>query len=199
MVDDQRMQLLVASRGSVDATERNGRAEAMESRIAKILAARARRFIDERNAQGCTALHLAAEGGAKGEVQELLGKGATVNAKTETQYLSDGIKNSPHEDELTPLDLAVRGGHGATVQLLIDNGADVNLKANDADKKRAALPDRTGSAWSNPPFSPRPLVAHTSLHYAVQFGNAAIVKQLLDKGARLEVKNKYGYTLNPET
>jgi ankyrin repeat protein len=158
-----------------------------EEEVKKLLAAGC--IIDERESQGRSALHCAAEKGQKVIVQLLLDKGANYNAKTDVACFGDGIKTSYH-DKLTPLDLAVRGGYDEIVQLLLDKGADVNLKANDAYKK--ALQNRGG--LRRPARPSQTTGADTSLHFAVEFGNAAIVQQLLDKGAHLEVKTKCGYT-----
>jgi cytohesin len=162
--------------------------------------------IDERDWRGCSALHFAAWGGSKAIVQMLLDEGANVNAKSSRLYF--GIKFS-YQEELTPLDFAVQfAGHkGSTeiVQMMLDKGADVNLKctiANEASKphQKALHPARTNSIvpGTHPVHRPartsQATGADTSLHYAVQWGNPAIVQLLLDNGAGLDVKSKGGFT-----
>jgi hypothetical protein len=63
----------------------------------------------------------------------------------------------------------------------------------------AAWNGRVKEATWNGPEIPSFQIPWRSLHYAVMFGNAAIVQLLLDEGTHLslEAKTKNGYTRNP--
>lgn len=68
--------------------------------------------IDLTNGDGLTPLHLAAERGHTGAVEELLAAGADINVRN---HLSD-----------SPLHRAASRGHTAVIRLLINAGADIN-------------------------------------------------------------------------
>ena len=77
--------------------------------------------IDAVDADGWTALHLAAKKGDVSEVERLLAAGANVDARTTRRFLGVG-RNS------TPLIVATRFNQFDIMRLLVDHGADIEAR-----------------------------------------------------------------------
>ncbi|KAL7415272.1 ankyrin repeat-containing domain protein, partial [Mrakia frigida] len=104
---------------------------------------------------------------------------------------------------ILPLHAASSGGSEAIVRMLIERGADVNAPRH---RPSAFLVGSTSSsslrplafdlqAHSNPSLS-SPYPGSGPLHFAASNGHLQIVKLLLSKGARQDMKDKNG--LMPE-
>lgn len=143
--------------------------------------------IDERLADGSTALHFAAQQGLAAVAEVLIAAGADVDART--RY---GV---------TPLALAVGNGDAAVVGLLLEAGADVNLpsRENQTPLMSAALNGRPAAlalllehgaavdaadAWRG----------QTALMWAAAEGNTEALRLLLDAGADVAAASHSGFT-----
>jgi len=141
--------------------------------------------VDTRAGSGITALYEASGNGQVEVVRMLLAKGATVDAKTST--------------DATPLLLAAENGQLEVVKLLLAKGADVNVQAS-----------YSGVHWSN-----TPLIGATKVRSDYDFfvrnggdplggtrvvtsdrkhGYAEVVKALLEKGAKTDVRDNWHCT-----
>jgi len=137
---------------------------------------------------GSTALMMAAIEGQTNSVELLLDKGADINAK--------------NPNGMTALMFAASAGHTDTVELLLDKGADINAEAtNGWDALMfAEVMDMNQTNTSGLNASELLLEKDTgginaALMYAASAGHTNAVKLLLDKGADINVKDKYGDTL----
>jgi ankyrin repeat protein len=108
--------------------------------------------------------------------------------------LNLGAKISALDSEgRTPLRLAVDMEDWETAKLLADSGADVFLTARDG-KNPAELAilqggDAVRAIFSGKALNSKDASGNTVLHYAAQFGNTAIISQLIEMGASKGVKN----------
>jgi DUF1680 family protein/ankyrin repeat protein len=120
-----------------------------------------------------TVLHYAAERGNTGMAELLIASGADVNAKD--QYGD------------TPLHLAVKAGHRNIIEMLIAKGADVNAKSND---DQMPLDLAHGQNHTDIFELLRTKGADTSsLHVAARIGDLAKVKEFLEKGIDIHMKD----------
>ena len=144
--------------------------------------------VDAKVSNGQTALFEAAANGQLEVVKLLLAKGATVNFTIHDNSQGD-------DPGCTPLVLAAENGQLDVVKLLVEKGADVNVRCSYNTIHECATPligacevardfDRLGGG----PL-PGSRVATTRKH-----GYLEIVKLLLDKGAKVDVKNNFGNT-----
>jgi ankyrin repeat protein len=93
---------------------------------------RQREAVDARDAEGMTALHVAAENGDAATVRALLACGADVNARDNYG--------------MTPVYIAVKEGGAAAIAALVDHGADVNLRVGGSGKTALFAAMRFGQA-----------------------------------------------------
>ena len=127
-------------------------------------------LIDTKDPSGATALGRAALWGHLPIVEALISKGADVNAGGDPD--KEGILGP------TPLTWAADNGHFEIVQLLLAKGVDPNKKAGPTKATSLILAAGGG-------FSTREIPPERSLK---------VVKELLDKGADLTVKDTYRWT-----
>jgi len=136
--------------------------------------------------EGSTTLHMACWRGKKGLIELLLRKGVPVDARDNAGW--------------TPLLLATIMGNQEAVKALLARQADVNIKnqnglfplfqaAKDGKKEIAlqllAAGARAGDSMGD--------TGMTSLHMACALGFGDIAKALLDKGADVNAKSKWGH------
>ena len=137
--------------------------------------------INEKDSQGKTALHRAAQCGHLAIAQSLLSKGANVNAKDNKKEI--------------PLHTAARYGHRELIRLLLENGADINAKNNEEETVLHR------GAWSEHKELVRLLLekradinarddfGFTVLHIASMSGNEGLARLLLEMGADINAKS----------
>lgn len=135
--------------------------------------------------QGLTPIQIAERGGAVEAVSYLLAKGATDNRTPKDRLIGacaradeetargilreypDVIRTLNERDHGNIAALA-REGRVQSVHLMLDAGFDIEARADDLDA--------------------------TALHYAATNGDVPMLRLLLARGARLDVKHKYGGT-----
>jgi ankyrin repeat protein len=88
-----------------------------------------------------------------------------------------------------------RGGGGGNVdtsllELMLQHGADVNAQVTGA----ASYSGRLARALTGDPVNTKSNEGMTALHVAVRSRNAALVRFLIDKGARTDIKDASGRT-----
>ncbi len=144
-----------------------------------------------------TAFWLAAKGGDKTKVEELLSRGAKPDEMVKDR-----------EGEHFPLVSAAREGHLDIVRLLLKHGANPNIGAQEnwsADVTPLMAAARTGrleivkvllAAKADVGAKDKGLDGggETALHYAARGGNGDVIKALLGAGARINAKAKDGIT-----
>lgn len=144
--------------------------------------------VNAKASTGQTALFEAAANGQLEIVKLLLAKGATVNFT---------IHNNSEGDDpgCTPLVLAAENGQLDVVKLLLEKDADVNVRCSYNTIHECATPligacevARDFERLGGGPL-PGSRVATTKKH-----GYLEIVKLLLEKGAKVDVKNNFGNT-----
>jgi ankyrin repeat protein len=147
-------------------------------------------------------------------VRKLVKLGANVNARQKKEP-KDGYRNQLNRIGATPFLLAAKSVDLPLMRLLLENGADPTLKT---DEGTTALMAAAGvGIWApgeNPGTDEEALAAlkltfevggggvndvdnngETALHGAIyRAGSIAMVKFLLEKGAKLDVRNKKGWT-----
>jgi ankyrin repeat protein len=147
-------------------------------------------------------------------VRKLVKLGANVNARQKKEP-KDGYRNQLNRIGATPFLLAAKSVDLPLMRLLLENGADPTLKT---DEGTTALMAAAGvGIWApgeNPGTGEEALAAlkltfevggggvndvdnngETALHGAIyRAGSIAMVKFLLEKGAKLDVRNKKGWT-----
>ena len=121
-------------------------------------------YVDAKDPEGKTALHMAASLGKEAVVRTLLKYGADVGAKT---IPGGSVSNRKHCGGRTPLHWAAANGYEGIVQLLLENKADV------------AVVNTT---------------QRTPLIEAVMYGHTAIAKTLIEAGAPINLQNREGWT-----
>jgi len=186
--DQEEVVLLLAERGcdfpDILSAANAGKTEVVEALLQKDAAQAA-----AKNAHGRTPLHLAARRGHSRTAAALLKAGAAVNARDEEGW--------------TPLHFAAAGGYAEAVRVLLENNADANAFNNRADKctplHLAVLSGNLKTAELLIDHRADPNIGADSengspLHVAVDKGSAAMVALLLDKGGRVDLKNKDGRT-----
>ncbi|KAM0278493.1 hypothetical protein ACHAQH_005160 [Verticillium albo-atrum] len=143
--------------------------------------------VDLQDAEGCTALHLAARNGHEAVAHALLNIGADVRRE---EAFGE-----------TPLHEAARNGHAALVKLFIDTGAVVDVGNRDsstalhvaARRGHFAVVEVLLAAGANPATKDK--VGDTPLHDAAREGRTEIVEALLNTGlVSVEARNANGLT-----
>ncbi|MCJ1277945.1 hypothetical protein MMC21_005759 [Puttea exsequens] len=177
--------------------------------------------VDAQNNAGHTALHLAATNGHNQIVERLLHKGANVlisdiqnrtvlhhaidnkrfgrDVEIIRLLLKHGIsEQEPDIDNMTPLHLAVQCSADDVAELLLDNGFSIDVTI---ERKNWLAQTRNGSIYytlhgSSGPFLRQDAshAGYTPLHAAALFGNADMVKFLLQRGANPNAQGKEGET-----
>lgn len=141
--------------------------------------------VDEADRSGRTALHIAAEQGDLAEINSLLARGATVDAREHCRW--------------TPMMRAAQNGHLDSVKRLLAAGADID--ARDKDGYNAL----TASIISNRPRVFEYLlqqgiqvnlqdhsVGWTALIWAVKLQRGAMIEALLEQGADSTLRDHDG-------
>jgi ankyrin repeat protein len=133
--------------------------------------------VNAKDAVGNTPLIVAAGNGYNEIAELLIAEGADVNAKGSIDW--------------TSLHHTAIQGYKEISELLIDNGADVNAKdedgktpLDDADGETADLLREHGGKSG----------AEDSIHVAAIIGNIKAIRQHLEAGTDVNLKNDYGWT-----
>ena len=135
---------------------------------------------------GRTPLSYAAQGGHEAIVQQLLARGADIEAKDRFGQ--------------TPLSFAAQGGHEAVVQQLLAQGADIEAKARAGRTPLSFAAMRGHEAVvqqllaRGADIEAKDRAGRTPLSYAAGRGDEAVVQQLLARDADIEAKDEYGWT-----
>jgi pectate lyase len=127
---------------------------------------------------GLTPLHKAVGGGHREVAQLLITSNANVNVK---DIVGD-----------TPLHYASRRGNKDTVELIIANGADINAKNNEGQTPVDVALSRNRDDIVKLLITKG---ADVSLHTAAQHGLLEKLKELINKGANVNMKNNAGETV----
>ena len=177
------------------------------------------RSINEKDADGRTALHRAAGGGHLAIARLLLEKGADIEAKdkygtTALHFAAssgdEGLVrlliekgadvNAKDEDGMTALHEAASSGDEGLVRLLIEKGADVNAKDyfNSTALYEAAERGHKGLVRllleKGADVNTKNDLKRTALYFAASSGDEGLVRLLIEKGVDIEAKDKYGKT-----
>ena len=143
--------------------------------------------IEARDAQGWTALMVAAEAGHYPQVTALLKRGAEIDARDDCGW--------------TPMMRAAAGGHLEVMECLLDHGA--NLHQQEKTGQNALM----AAVLNNRENTTQALILRgaevnvqeqsmglTPLMWAARNGNAQITEWLLEAGADPDVRNHWGQT-----
>lgn len=146
-------------------------------------------------------------------VKKLIERGVDVNARM-TADVNDGYRHFERRVGATPFYLAAKAGDVKMMRLLLDSGADPGLATNAGDTPLIGLSGlslgapgedgltdaQTVEAAALMLKDPRTDVnavnkdGFTALHGAAYRGAVGLVQLLVDKGARLDLKTKTGFT-----
>ncbi|CAH6789082.1 Ank2 [Phodopus roborovskii] len=172
---------------------------------------------------GLNALHLAAKEGHVGLVQELLGRGSSVDSATKNGFtplymaaqenhidvvkylLENGANQSTAtEDGFTPLAVALQQGHNQAVAILLENDTKgkvrlpaLHIAARKDDTKSAALllqNDHNADVQSKMMVNRTTESGFTPLHIAAHYGNVNVATLLLNRGAAVDFTARNGIT-----
>lgn len=148
-------------------------------------------------------------------VKAFLGHGADPNLRMKTAPPRAGSTKNPQLPELagaTPFFLAAMAGDAAVMQALLDAGADPALTTairstalmaaagagrslGETSLKQAPLLEAAKLAVkTGADVNAADAMGNTALHYAAYLRVDSVVQFLVEKGARMDVKNKFGET-----
>lgn len=148
-------------------------------------------------------------------VKALLAHGADPNARMKVGPFRLGTTKSPDRPELegaTPLMLAAMAGDAAVMRALVEGKADPQLKTpqngtvlmaaagmghvqgEDLIKDSNALEAAKLAVQLGVDVEAADAAGNTALHYAAYMRHDAVVQFLVDQGASIEAKNKFGET-----
>ncbi|WP_333023901.1 ankyrin repeat domain-containing protein [Wolbachia endosymbiont of Pentidionis agamae] len=141
--------------------------------------------LDAKDSHGYTALHKAVFSKCFDEVKSLIEQGANVDVQD--------------KHEITPLSYAVMNNDGTMVRFLIEKGnASVNLGKYNNPLSMAISREYTELAEylikKGADVNHQNSIGRTLLHKTAEDGNVAMVKFLVEKGARLDVLDKWNDT-----
>jgi len=141
----------------------------------------ARKSVSTRDSDSRTALHWACTRGLVDLTIELLNLGADMLTEDDAGY--------------TPLHSACACGQETIVKVLLQHAATIQPKNSpEPDRPMARKAARLSKA-ATPGVNAQTTEAQlTPLHYAASKGSESIVNMLLDAGARINAKDKYGAT-----
>jgi ankyrin repeat protein len=153
--------------------------------------------VNAKDRTGSTPLHEAVRLGKAGLVRDLVKRGANLEALTARP---SGFGSPFRIGELTPFLVAAENGSVPMMKLLVELGA--NPKARNTDgvgavtlavtsRKQEAL-EYTGTLGLD--VNEIRKGVGTPLHFAIRFGDAAMVEYLVNKGADITVKDRNGRT-----
>jgi ankyrin repeat protein len=143
---------------------------------------------------------------------KLLDKGADVNARL-TKPITDGYRNFWNQMAATPILMAAKGADAEMMRLLLERGADPSLSNasgttplmaasgvemfnpnEDSGTNEEALECVTIAVEAGGDVNQANKAGDTALHGAAWRGANDIIQLLVDKGARLDAKNRAGLT-----
>jgi ankyrin repeat protein len=148
-------------------------------------------------------------------VKALLAHGADPNARMKIGPFRLGTTKSPDRPELegaTPLILAAMAGDAAVMRALVEGKADPQLKTpqngtvlmaaagmghvqgEDLIKDSSALDAAKLAVQLGVDVKAADSAGNTALHYAAYMRHDAVVQFLVDQGASIEARNKFGET-----
>jgi ankyrin repeat protein len=184
------------------------------------LAGKGRKYINEKDVQGRTALHCAVAQNQPDVVQWLLDHGADVEAQDADEctplhwaaqrgysdvaamlLVHDAAIEAQDAGGFTPLHCAADKGQTVTAKLLITHDADVESKNSwqETPLHRAALQGHTDTVELLLEFrayaESRDIDKHTPLYCAVQHGHMATAALMLRRGASTTIECTEGLTL----
>ena len=145
-----------------------------------------RKYLDARNEDGRTPLHMAAAKGHSEAIAALIDAGADPDAR--------------NEDGRTPLHMAAEKGHSEAIAALIDAGADPDARNEDgrtplymaAEKGHSEAIAALIDAGADP--DARNENDRTPLYVAAGEGHSEAIAALIDAGADPDARNEHGNT-----
>jgi ankyrin repeat protein len=145
--------------------------------------------------------------------KKLIERGADVNAKMTAVTMGDGYRTRLNRLGATPLALAAKGAYPEMMRLLLESGADVNAavsegstplmlaagvaifnEGDDAGTEAETLEAVKLCVERGADVNQVDGNGETALHGAAYRGHNSVVKYLVDHGAKLDVKNRVGWT-----
>jgi ankyrin repeat protein len=143
----------------------------------------------------------------------LIARGAEVDARMTVPTLGDGYRTRLNRLGATPLLLAAKGAYPDMLRLLLDHGADVHAttaegttvlmlaagvgifnEGDDAGTEAETFEAVTLLVERGADVNAIDANGETALHGAAYRGHNSVVQYLADRGAKLDVPNKIGWT-----